>query len=170
MVIALFLIISVIPITGNFKTMVVLSGSMEPTIKTGSIVIVKPSKDYKIGEIITFGLMSKTKTPTTHRIFDIKINAGVPVYITKGDANNNPDIKEVLQKDVIGKVLFSIPYLGYAVETARKPIGFALIILIPAAIIIYEQIKKIKDEIIKIRQKKKEEKFPESPRERVSVK
>ncbi|TSC95405.1 MAG: type I signal peptidase SipW [Parcubacteria group bacterium Athens1014_10] len=162
-VIALFLIISVIPITGNFKTMVVLSGSMQPVIKMGSVVVVKPVNDYKIGDIITFGLMSKTKTPTTHRIFDIKVNAGTPVYITKGDANNAPDTREVSQKEIIGKVLFSIPYLGYAVESARQPIGFALIIIIPAFIIIYDQFRKIKEEIIKMRKKKKEEKIPESP-------
>lgn len=156
-VIALFLIISVLPITGNFKTMMVLSGSMEPAIKTGSIVIVKPAKDYRIGDIITFGPMSKDKIPTTHRISDVKYNSGIPVYITKGDANNDPDTREISQKDIIGKVLFSIPYLGYAVETAQKPIGFALIIIIPAVIIIYEQLKKIKNEIASIRQKKREE-------------
>ena len=52
--IALLLIISVLPITGNYKVMTVLSGSMEPTIKMGSIVVVKPQENYKIGDIITF--------------------------------------------------------------------------------------------------------------------
>lgn len=153
-VIGLFLIVSVFPVSENFKILVVLSGSMNPAIKTGSIAVVKPVNDYKISDIITFGPMNKTKTPTTHRIYDIKIQNGTPIYITKGDANNAPDTREIQPREIIGKVLFSIPYLGYAVEAARKPIGFALIIIIPAVIIIYDQFKKIKCEVAKMRQKK----------------
>jgi len=149
-VIALLLIISVLPITGNFKILTVLSGSMEPAIKMGSVVMVKPSAEYKINDIITFGKISKTQIPTTHRIADIKLQEGKPIYITKGDANNSPDTKEVLASEVKGKVLFSVPYVGYAVNAAKQPIGFLLIIIIPAAIIIFEEINKIKKEIKKL--------------------
>ncbi len=152
-VIALLLIVSVLPITGNYKIMTVISGSMAPAIKQGSVVIVKPMSDYKIGEVITFGPYSKTKAPTTHRIYDIKIVDGQPVYITKGDANNASDTREIQKKDIVGKVLFSVPYFGYAVDFAKKPAGFALIIVVPAAIIIGDEIKKI----IKEFKKKKEE-------------
>lgn len=147
--IAVLLIISILPITGNFKVMAVLSGSMEPAIKTGSVIAIKPSDNYKIGDIITFGEMSKTKTPTTHRIYDMRVQEGEPVYVTKGDANNAPDAKEITGKEIIGKVLFNVPYVGYAVDTAKKPWGFALIIIAPAMIIIFDEIKKIIREIKK---------------------
>jgi len=146
-IVAVLLIGSVLPIPGNYKVMTVISGSMVPAIKMGSVVIVKPENDYKIGEIITFGPYSKTKSPTTHRIYDIKVEGGNPVYITKGDANNAPDDREVQKRDVVGKVLFSVPYMGYAVEFAKKPLGFALIIIVPATIIIYDEIKKIYAEV-----------------------
>ncbi len=148
-IIAVLLIVSVLPITGNIKFLTVLSGSMEPGIKMGSVVLIKPADDYKIGDVITFGEISKIKTPTTHRIYEIKVQGSQPVYITKGDANNAPDIKEVQKKDVIGKVLFSVPYFGYAVDFAKKPMGFALIIIVPAAIIVFGEIKKIYEEIKK---------------------
>ena len=125
------------------------SGSMEPAIKTGSVAAVKPSDNYKIGDIITFGEMSKTKTPTTHRIYDMRVQEGKPVYITKGDANNAPDAREIQKRDIIGKVLFDVPYVGYAVDAAKKPFGFMLIIIVPAAIIIYDEIRKIIKEIKK---------------------
>jgi len=80
--------------------MVVQSGSMEPAIHTGSVVMVKPASDYKIGDVITFGEVSKTKAPITHRIYDIKVVDGNPVYITKGDANNAPDARESSKRDV----------------------------------------------------------------------
>jgi len=147
--IVLLLIISVFPITGNYKIMVVQSGSMEPVIKTGSLVIVKPAETYEIGDIITFSQLNKDKIPFTHRIYDIKIDEGVPVYITKGDANNAPDDRQITEKNIIGKVLLTVPYAGYAVDFVQKPIGFALIILIPAAIIIGDEIKKIFKELKK---------------------
>ena len=147
--IAVLLIVSVFPITGNYKLMIVQSGSMAPAIKMGSVVAVKPADDYKIGDIITFGPYTRTKAPTTHRIYDIKVTGGEPIYITKGDANNAPDQREITKRDVIGKVLFSVPYLGYAVDAAKKPIGFALIIIVPATLIIIDEIKKIFGEIKK---------------------
>jgi len=147
--VAVLLIISAFPIAGNYQVMIVQSGSMEPAIKVGSIVIVKPAEDYQIGDVITFGPYSKTKSPTTHRIFDIKVVNGQPRYITKGDANNAPDQREVSKRDILGKVLFNVPYLGYAVEFAKKPAGFALIIIVPAAVIISDEVKKIYNEIKK---------------------
>ena len=153
-IVALLLIVSVFPITGNYKLMIVQSGSMEPAIKMGSVVIVKPlstssgqAGDYKIGDVITFGPSTKTKAPTSHRIFDIKVVNGEPVYITKGDANNAPDSTEIQKKDIIGKVLFSIPYIGYAVIFAKKPLGFGLIIIVPAVLIIFDEVKNIFQEI-----------------------
>ena len=146
-VIALMLIVSIFPITGNYKLMVVQSGSMMPEIKMGSVVMVKPADDYRIGDVITFGDIGKD--PTTHRIYDIKVVGGEIRYITKGDANNAPDQGEISEKEVIGKVLFSIPFLGYAVDFAQKPLGFALIIIVPAAIIIFDEVRKIYGEVKK---------------------
>jgi len=151
--IALLLIISTFPVTGNFKVLTVISGSMEPAIKTGSIVVVRPESNYKIGEVITFGPYSKTQAPTTHRIYDIKVVEGNPIYITKGDANNAPDSKEIQKKDIVGKVLLSVPLVGYAVYFAKQPLGFALIIIVPAAVIIIDEMKNIYGEM-----KKKEKK------------
>jgi signal peptidase len=148
-VIAVLLVISIFPITGNIRFMMVLSGSMEPAIKTGSIVEIKSAQSYKIGDVITFGPDTKKKSPITHRIYDIKVEGGEPVYVTKGDANNAADQNGVLKKDVIGKVLISVPFVGYAVDFAKKPLGFALIVIIPVALIIIEEIRKIYNEVKK---------------------
>lgn len=154
--IAILLIISVFPITGNFKALTVLSGSMEPAIHTGSIVAVKPVSDYNINDVIAFSSYDKTQTPITHRIYDIRIQGGKPVYITKGDANNSPDTKEITENDILGRVIFSIPYLGYVIDFAKKPIGFILIIAVPAIAIITDEIRKIWQEIMKLKNKKKD--------------
>jgi len=138
---------SMLPISGNYKMMTVLSGSMEPAIKTGSIVVSKSFNDYKIGEVITFKNDGGGDIPTTHRIVEMEVAKGVPIYTTKGDANNAADGKRIYKKQIIGKVVLNIPFLGYAINFVKKPIGFLLVIIIPAGIIIIDEIKKIYKEV-----------------------
>ena len=138
--VAILLIISVFPITNNFKFLMVQSGSMQPVIKTGSVVFVKPVSNYKIRDIITFNDIKET---TTHRIHDMEVVSGKLLYITKGDANNRPDKNRVEQQEIVGKVIFSVPFFGYIINTIKKPIGFLIVILIPAIYIIQKEIRKI---------------------------
>lgn len=155
-VIALTVVISALPITGGIKIMAVLSGSMEPAIHTGSVVIVRPHISYHIGDVITFKGTGSKNISITHRIAEMRVDRGAPSYVTKGDANNAPDLRVISQKEVIGSVMLSVPYLGYAVETARRPYGFAALIAIPALLIIFDQAGKIKKEIIRLRREKEE--------------
>ena len=159
--VALVVVVSAFPIQGNIQIKVVQSGSMEPFIKTGSVVLIKPASSYKIGDVITFEGNFKDakgkKIPISHRIVEMKVEGSQPIYITKGDANEERDSKEVLQNQVIGKVYLIIPYLGYAIETARTTYGFLALIIIPAAIIIYDQSVKVFKELKRIYGKKKED-------------
>ncbi|MDA3839690.1 MAG: signal peptidase I [Patescibacteria group bacterium] len=153
-VIGVVLLVSILPITGNLKVFVVLSGSMEPAIKTGSVIVAKPVADYKIGDIITFGKNTRTETPTTHRIVEILNDDGDISYTTKGDANNAADNNKIAKDKVIGKVFLDVPYLGYAISTAKKPYGFLFLIVVPALIIVYGEGEKIWKEAQKIRKGK----------------
>jgi signal peptidase len=146
---ALLLIVSLFPVSGNYKVKIVMSGSMEPSIHTGSIVVIKPESSYISGEVITFGKDTKKIIPTTHRIVDIRAQDGKYVYRVKGDANPTPDVNEVLQSEVIGKVIFTVPYVGFLLDFAKKPAGFTLLIILPAAVIIFEELQTIWAEIKK---------------------
>lgn len=149
-----FVAIPALPITGSYKVLTVLSGSMEPAIHTGSVVVVGSASDYKIGDVITFSEAKREKTSITHRIVDIKGSESEErSYLTKGDANKTPDQKDVRREDIQGKVIFTIPYAGYAVAEARKPLGFVLIIIIPCLVVIFDEIKKIKRELKEAKQK-----------------
>ncbi len=113
--------------------------------------MVKPTTNYEVGDIITFGPNTKTQIPTTHRITEIRVQEGQTIYKTRGDANNAEDMKEVLAKDIIGKVYFSVPYAGYIVEFVRKPIGLILVIVLPSIFIVYDEVRKIMKEIKRIK-------------------
>jgi signal peptidase I len=135
----LLLVTSLIPVPGNIQVKIVQSGSMEPAIKTGAMVVIRPSSEYRVGDVIMFGEDTKTKVPTTHRIVSDEVRSGVFYYTTKGDANEDPDPQQVAQSEVIGKVLFSISYLGYVLDFAKKPLGFALLIGVPAVIVVFDE-------------------------------
>lgn len=157
--VAILVVVSAFPVEGNIQIKIVESGSMEPTIKTGSVVLIKPISSYKIGDVITFEGNFKDargkKVPTTHRIVEMRVDKGNPIYITKGDANEENDTREVPQNQVIGKVYLAVPYLGYAIEAARQPYGFLALIIIPAAVIMWDQGGKIIGEFKKLRAAKK---------------
>lgn len=105
----------------NYKT--VLTGSMEPAIPVGSIVITKEKSSYEIEDIISF---QEEGAIITHRIISIDRER----YITKGDANNVADTEEVQQKQILGKVILTIPLLGYLVMWLMSPFGIISLFII----------------------------------------
>jgi len=154
--IIVLLLIALFPIKGNYQIKIVKSGSMEPSIKTGSVVVVKPSASYTVGDVVTFGKDTKTDIPTTHRIVSSRAQDGVIMFTTKGDANEDKDTNEIRQSDVSGKVLFDVPYFGYIIDLARKPLGFIILIIIPTLIVVYDEVVKIVREVKKMRKKKED--------------
>lgn len=124
----------------EFKT--VISGSMSPAINMGDVVVIGKANvsELKIGDVITFG---EGKTFTTHRVINITPEG----FVTKGDANKAPDMGIAKRQDVLGKVIFTIPGLGYLGTFVRTPIGFAIFILIPGALIIISEMRKIHEEV-----------------------
>ena len=110
----------------GLKPFVVLSGSMRPTYEVGSLIYVK-SVDYKeleVGDPITY--MISQDTVVTHRIIEVLVDEEDPEtirYFTKGDANDVPDGSSVHYRNIIGKPVFSIPYLGYLANYIQNPPG-----------------------------------------------
>lgn len=90
----------------------VLSGSMEPTYKVGSLIYVQKidTGDIEIGDPITF-VLNKSLAVATHRV--TQISGDGEYFITKGDANDTEDGEPVYYKNILGKPVFTIPMLGY---------------------------------------------------------
>jgi len=147
----------------NFRLLTVQSGSMEPTLKLGSVILVLPKGNqiispvgflpkFQKGEIISYLAGKET---ITHRIVSLEKINGKIFYQTKGDANQGADVEKIPEEKVLGKVVFSLPYLGYFVSFAKTQTGYISLIIIPATIIIYSELLKIKGEIQKIIHKRK---------------
>lgn len=91
---------------------VVYSGSMQPTFDVGDLIVAikVPADRITIGDILLF------TTPhglTAHRVVGIKISDKTKIFITKGDANNAPDIEPVHYVNVKGKVVLTFPKIGW---------------------------------------------------------
>jgi signal peptidase len=127
-------------IGGHFS--VIMTGSMEPTIPVGSIVTIKKvnPEDVKVGDIITFKAGEST---ILHKVIEKVVENGSFYFRTKGDANEVPDPWIVKPEDIYGALLLTIPYYGYLVHFAGTPLGFALLVLVPATILIVNVVRKI---------------------------
>lgn len=138
-----------LPTKKYLLTYIVSSGSMEPTIQTGSIAFVKPveQKEIKKGDVITFLSPKDQKLTILHRVYKIKNTKNVLSFETKGDNNNAEDNWEVPAVNLQGRYLFSIPLLGHIAALMKKPLGFILMIGVPALFLIILQIKTIREGI-----------------------
>jgi len=136
-----------VSLLGDTRYEPVYTGSMEPAIPVGSVVVIKPvnPETLKTGDIICFKLESESTTTVTHRI----INVTDEGFTTKGDANEDPDQWTVKKENVIGKLVFTIPYFGYIGYFVRTPIGLILLIVLPASLIIILEIRNIIKELKK---------------------
>src|SRR5690625_2341410 len=136
LLLTIFLVISSKASGGNanlfgYQIKTVLSGSMEPDIKTGSVIFINVVEDkaaLKPNDVITF--ITEESVPVTHRIIEVESEG--EQFITKGDANDGADLEPVLVQNVIGKYTgFTVPYAGYLMSFATSNQGTALLLIVP---------------------------------------
>lgn len=133
LIILLAAVIILAPLVG-WHMDTVLSGSMEPFIHVGSLVIVQPVDVSQIhaGDIIAFSLGN---TEICHRV--VSIDEGPPLkFTTKGDANNAADRETVAAENVVGTVILSIPQAGYFTSFIKSPVGILAIVILAALLLI----------------------------------
>jgi signal peptidase len=113
----LAVLVTPLPEYFGWQLLPVLSGSMEPAIPVGSIVAVHPvpARALHVGDVITFADRGNPDVLVTHRVVSLEERAGQQVAVTKGDANNTTDSWNVPIDQTVGRVNFSLPYVGYLV-------------------------------------------------------
>jgi signal peptidase I len=127
-----------------YQALIVRSGSMEPTIPTGSVVFYtkKDASAVKVGDIIVFSRPGVPNEKVTHRVYKIGTSATGKYFITKGDANGAPDDWQVPAVGTGWIARFHVPDVGYALVDLQSTTGRLLLLIIPAlalgAITLYE--------------------------------
>lgn len=137
---AIFLVLYI----AGIKPFVVQTASMEPAIHVGSVSFINKNikfEDIKENDVIAFKIQNDKQV--THRA--VSING--EEILTKGDANAIVDSAPVTKKNYLGKNIFSIPKVGYAVtkiQTKRGKIvlGTVILMLVASAILVGDPKKK----------------------------
>ena len=121
----------------GYQLKTVLSGSMEPGIRTGSIIAVKTAEDktsYKEGDVITY--QESEGFLVTHRITEVVSNGDSVLYRTKGDNNQSEDMNPVMAENVVAQYTgFTLPYVGYFNNFASSKNG-AFLLIIPGLLLL----------------------------------
>jgi len=98
-----------------FQPALVGSGSMEPKMYAGDVVVIAkvPADNIKTGDIIQFRVPEGVTI--MHRVIEVQeTEEGSKTFITKGDANDQPDSEPVSPENVVGKAVLTIPKIGWA--------------------------------------------------------
>lgn len=129
-----------VPSVFGITSMSVLTGSMRPYLQPGDMIVdrvVKP-EEIMAGDIITYKVGSSI---VTHRVVEVLEDSGKLLFVTRGDVNNTDDGKPITEDQLIGKLIFKIPYGGYVARFIRSPIGLLLIIVIPVSFMLIGELK-----------------------------
>lgn len=111
------------PRTGQYRTLTVLTGSMEPTYPAGSVIVQTPLdlREVAVGDVITYRIPVEDRRVVTHRVVEIVEPGDQPVVVTKGDGNAEPDAWAAkLTGETTWKTRMGIPAVGHLFESLRS--------------------------------------------------
>jgi signal peptidase len=126
-----------LPYLFGFKSFTVMSGSMEPAIGTGSVVVERPiaPTEAQVGDVVTFKDPEGTGRLITHRVTRMSVSGATASFVTKGDANNKSERWNIPAGGSIGRVEYHVPKVGYAMAYAGSRNGRLLLIVLPALLL-----------------------------------
>ena len=126
-----------VPTPFGYGASVVLSGSMEPTLSVGDLLIVQAQENYEVGDIVVY---QSGKMPVVHRIMELDEE----MVTTRGDANNTND--EPFPVGAIkGEVIAVVPGVGQVLWTLKSPVA-TVIMLVLAVLLVEWSLRSGKDE------------------------
>jgi signal peptidase len=138
-VVALALAAVVVPRLLGAVPLAVLTGSMEPAISPGDLVVSRPvdAADLTIGDVVTFQPVSDDPMLITHRVVGIQLGGdGVATITTQGDANGGVD-DPIEPEQVMGRVIYTLPYLGHVTQAVPPGARGVLVSVAGGALVVY---------------------------------
>jgi len=125
-----------VPVLFGYHTYVVRGGSMEPQLEVGSVAVTHPTspRALAVGDIIAYRSLADGST-VLHRIVEVQSEDGEPLFVTQGDQNRTRDAEPVALEGQGDKVIYSVPYAGYALIFASSGVGMALLIGLPLIVL-----------------------------------
>lgn len=151
--VAMMAVLAVPSVIGAKSSLVVLSGSMQPHLQPGDVVVLEEANPSEIqaGEVITFRTDSEIGDAghdrVTHRVVEKRQTDEGVVYRTKGDANDQPDPGVVHQQAVVGTVWFHVPLVGRLLLILQRPLAQMLMTVVPGVLLVVSGVWTIAGEL-----------------------
>jgi signal peptidase len=122
-----------VPLVFHGRPLTVMSGSMEPTIMTGDVVIAMPMAplDVRPGDIVSFNDPARGGKLITHRVRHMRQVGSKVNFITRGDANTGVERWRISTNHKISRTVLTLPKLGRVLVFARTRAGLLLLVLVP---------------------------------------
>jgi signal peptidase len=119
----------------GWRVYAVRTGSMEPTIGVGDLVVDgPPGRELpRIGQVVT---VRTNQGLVSHRVQGVLSNSDGPTFTTRGDANPAPDSWQVPQRNLVGVVQYTVPRAGYVTVFLQQPTGVPALVLSTVAVLL----------------------------------
>ncbi|HKH29601.1 MAG TPA: signal peptidase I [Gaiellaceae bacterium] len=127
------------------RSLTVMSGSMEPALGVGDVVInsrVRPA-DVRVGDIVTFSDPEGTGKLITHRVRRVRIVEGTAHVVTKGDNTNAVERWNIPAADSLGRVEYRVPLLGFLIFWLHGALASVALIVVPALLLAGFELRRI---------------------------
>ncbi|HVY77607.1 MAG TPA: signal peptidase I [Solirubrobacterales bacterium] len=133
------------PLALGDRPYTVLSGSMEPTIAAGDVVIDERISPLaaRVGDIVTFRDPEDQSRQLTHRVKRIRRDGSHLWFVTQGDANDTVERWRIAADGSLGRVLYTVPWVGHVAVLTRTPLGLALLVIVPVLLLALDELLKI---------------------------
>ncbi len=122
-----------LPLLFGYRTFIVMSGSMEPSIHTGDVVVDKriAPEEVQVGDVVTYRDPDRQNRLITHRVRGVRTSGGKVYFVTKGDANTDSQKWSIATDGTVGVVRFRVVKLGYVLFYVNRPIGRLFMVVVP---------------------------------------
>ena len=122
-----------LPMLSGHRSFTVMSGSMEPTLHTGDVIVTRPISPLAvhIGDVVTFADPADSGRLVTHRVRSLEVRGADAFFETKGDANNTVERWTVPTHGRIGRVAYRVPRLGYPMRWVSAPSRRRILAMLP---------------------------------------
>jgi signal peptidase len=126
-----------LPVLFGCRSLVVLSGSMEPAVPTGAVVVVDriPAAEVAVGDVVAFRSPEDPSRLLTHRVVAVGAKDGMVAVETRGDANSGSEKWTIDPSGTVGRMLFAVPYLGYLIAPLQGTLVRLALVVVPALLL-----------------------------------
>lgn len=138
------LLVVVPRVTGTIP-LTVYTGSMEPTVAAGAVVLIEPVDPSTLapGDVITYQVAPDVDEYITHRIVSVQPDTSPPSFVTKGDNNDGADVDPVPVGAVRGKVWIDVPYVGTAQQFVTGRAGIAVLAVVAGVLLLATVLRRV---------------------------